>query len=331
MSGTTVKKATMKKATTRLRELLVRGDVLVAPGAYDALTAMIYAKQGFEAVYMTGYGTAAALGMPDAGLATMEEMVRNARYIANAVSIPLISDADTGYGNVVNLVRTVREFIQAGVAGIHLEDQVTPKRCGHVAGKRVVPIDEAVGKIRAAVDTRDRYDPDFVIIARTDARGAVGGSFEEAVRRGNAYAEAGADLVFFEAPLSEDEVGRAVREIKAKIVIHCGGLTPYISLARMQELGIALTILPGLACEGAVARAVYDAGLLVKQHGIEGYRQVLESVKGHPMEDFNEFIGFGTVREIEGKYLPPEDTAKYEGSIGYAPTSAAPGRPRESA
>jgi hypothetical protein len=127
------------------------------------------------------------------------------------------------------------------------------------------------------------------------------------------------------------EVGRAVREIKAKIVIHCGGLTPYISLARMQELGIALTILPGLACEGAVARAVYDAGLLVKQHGIEGYRQVLESVKGHPMEDFNEFIGFGTVREIEGKYLPPEDTAKYEGSIGYTPTSAAPGRPRESA
>src|SRR5205814_6498217 len=122
-----------------------------------------------------GYGTAAGLGMPDAGLATLDEMVRNARYITNAVSLPLISDADTCYGNVVNVGRTVREFIQAGVAGIHLEDQVTPKRCGHVAGKRVVSLEEAVGKIRAAVDTRQRYDPDFVIIARTDARGVVGG------------------------------------------------------------------------------------------------------------------------------------------------------------
>lgn len=316
------------KTTTKLRRLLARGDTLVAPGAYDALTAMIFAKLDFEAVYMTGYGTAAALGMPDAGLATMEEMVRNARYISNAVSIPLVADADTGYGNVVNVVRTVREYIQAGVAGIHLEDQVTPKRCGHVAGKRVIPLADAVGKIRAAVDTRNQHDPDFVIIARTDARGAVGGSMEEAIRRGNAYAEAGADLVFFEAPLSEAEVGRAVREIKAKILIHCGGLTPYITLERMQELGIAMTILPSLACDGAVAKAVYDAGLLVKEHGIDGYRQVMDSLKGHPMEDFNEFIGFGTVRGIENTYLPPEEGDKYEASIGYSPAEAPPSAQR---
>ena len=183
------------RATTKLRNLLTRGDTLVAPGAYDALTAMIFAKLGFEAVYMTGYGTAAALGMPDVGLATMDEMVRNARYIAAAVPIPLVADADTGYGNVVNVVRTVREYIQAGVAGLHLEDQVAPKRDGHAAGKRVIALADAVGKIRAAVDARNQFDADFVIIARTDARGAVGGSMEEAIRRGNAYAEAGADRV----------------------------------------------------------------------------------------------------------------------------------------
>lgn len=291
----------------------------MAPGAYDALTAMIFEKLGFEAIYMTGYGTAAALGMPDAGLATMDEMIRNARYIANAVAVPVVADADTGYGNVVNVVRTVREYIQAGVAGIHLEDQITPKRCGHIAGKRVVSLDEALGKVRAAVDTRNRNDPDFIIIARTDARGAVGGGVEEAIRRGNAYAEAGADIVFFEAPLSEAEIERASREIKAKLLIHCGGLTPFISLTRMNELGVAMTLLPGLACEGAVAKAVYDAGLLVKQHGIEGYRRVLESLEGHPMQDFNAFIGFNAVREIETEYLPPEESAKYEASVGYKP------------
>jgi 2-methylisocitrate lyase-like PEP mutase family enzyme len=304
------------RPSSRLRRLLARDEVLVAPGAYDALTAMIFAKLGFELIYMTGYGTAARLGMPDAGLATMEEMVRNARHIAAAVTVPVVADADTGYGDVVNVVRTVREYIGVGVAGIHVEDQQSPKRDGHMAGKRIVSLAEGVAKIRAAIDTRNRHDPDFVVIARTDARGAVGGSMEEAIRRANAYADAGADLVFFEAPLSEAEVDRAVREVRAKILIHCGGITPYISLVRMRDLGVRMTILPSLGFT-PVARAVHDAGALVRAQGIDGFRQVLESVKGHPMEDFSEFIGFGAIRAIEERYLPPGTGSDYEHSVGY--------------
>src|SRR5207344_1915060 len=161
----------------RLRELLRSGTSLVVPGCYNALSARILAEVGFPAVYMTGYGTSLSLlGMPDAGLATMTEMHLNARYIANAVAVPVIADADNGYGNAINVMRTVREYIQTGVAGIHLEDQVIPKRCGHVAGRRVIALEEAVGKYRAAARARDEVDPDFVLIARTDARGAHGGS-----------------------------------------------------------------------------------------------------------------------------------------------------------
>src|SRR5262249_24321001 len=155
----------------------------------------------------------ALLGLPDAGLATMTEMHLNARYIANAVAIPVIADADTGYGNAVNVMRTVREYVQTGVAGIHIEDQVMPKRCGHVAGRQVIALHEAVGRYRAADHVRREIDPDFVLIARTDARGAHGGSLDEAIRRANAYLEAGADLAFVEGPTSIDEVRRIVREV----------------------------------------------------------------------------------------------------------------------
>lgn len=298
------------KGSTRLRQLLAADRTLVAPGAHDAMTAMVFEKLGFELVYMTGYGTAAAIGMPDVGLATIDEMIRNARYIASAISIPVIADADTGGGNAVNVVRTVRDYINAGAAGIHLEDQLTPKRSGHWAGKRLVPQDEAVGKIRAAAATRDKHDPDFVIIARTDARGALNGGVDEAIRRGNAYADAGADLVFFESPYSEAEVERAAREIKAKLMILPGGLSPFIPLARMNELGIAVTILASLSFR-AVGKAVYDAGALVKRDGIDGYRALIDSLKGHPMEDFNGFIG-GWLPEIEKAYLPADVTAAFE-------------------
>src|SRR5262245_27782528 len=177
----------LMRTTTKLRQLLGSGRTIVAPGCYNALTAKILDAVGFPALYMTGYGTSfSLLGMPDAGLATMTEMHLNARYVANAVKVPVIADADNGYGNAINVIRTVREYVQTGVAAIHLEDQVIPKRCGHVAGRRVVPIDEAVGKIRAADRARREVDPDFVLIARTDARGAHGGSLDEAIRRANA-------------------------------------------------------------------------------------------------------------------------------------------------
>src|SRR5258706_2019385 len=167
------------RTTTRLRQLLNARRTIVAPGCYNALSAKILDTVGFPALYMTGYGTSLSLlGMPDAGLATMTEMHLNARYIANAVKVPVIADADNGYGNAINVIRTVREYVQTGVAAIHLEDQIIPKRCGHVAGRRVIPLEEAVGKYRAADAVRRDLDPDFVLIARTDARGAHRGSLD---------------------------------------------------------------------------------------------------------------------------------------------------------
>src|SRR5579864_890337 len=192
------------RVTTRLRDLLAGPDLVVAPGAYDALSARLIAQAGFSVAYMTGFGTAASvLGQPDVGLLTMSEMVSRAAAVAAVVGdLPLIADADTGYGNPVNVRRTIREYERAGVAGLHIEDQVWPKKCGHMEGKQVIPMDEMVQKVRAAVEARQ--DPDFVIIARTDAN-AVNG-LEDALQRGKAYREAGADVLFVEAPRSLNEL-----------------------------------------------------------------------------------------------------------------------------
>src|SRR2546423_5855946 len=180
------------RTTTKLRQLL-KSTPLVVPGCYDAMSAKVLEQAGFPAVYMTGYGTSRALlGMPDAGFATRTEMHLNARYIANAVAAPVIADADNGYGNAINVMRTVREYIQTGVAGIHIEDQVIPKRCGHVAGRRVIALEEAVGKYRAADAVRRELDPDFVLLARTDAPGATRGSLPQASRPATPYLSAGA-------------------------------------------------------------------------------------------------------------------------------------------
>src|SRR5260221_9708173 len=194
------------RTATRLRELLAGPDLIVAPGAYDGLRARLIAQAGFSVVYMTGFGTAASvLGQPDVGLLTMSEMVSRASALAAVIGdVPLIADADTGYGNPINVRRTIHEYEQAGVAGLHIEDQVWPKKCGHMEGKQVIPMQEMVQKIRAAVDARQ--DPDFVIIARTDAN-AVNG-LEDALQRGRAYREAGADVIFIEAP-------RSIAELKA--------------------------------------------------------------------------------------------------------------------
>ena len=170
------------KRTTKLRELMSTGKTVVIPGCYNAVSGKILDRVGFPAIYMTGYGTSLSLtGMPDCGLATMTEMHLNARYISNAVSVPVIADADNGYGNAINVIRTVKEYIQTGVAAIHIEDQIIPKRCGHVAGRQVIPLEEAAGKYAAADYSRKEVDKDFVVIARTDARGAVGGGLDDAI------------------------------------------------------------------------------------------------------------------------------------------------------
>src|SRR5262249_13617936 len=203
-------------------------------------------QAGFPACYMTGAGTVAALlGMPDVGLITLTEMVMNARYIVRAVSIPLVCDADTGYGNAINVMRTVREYEAAGVAGIHLEDQIFPKKCGHMEGKALVPQEEMIGKIRAACEARE--DPDFVIIARTDSRAVEG--VEGAIRRARAYAEAGADVLFPEAPQSREELARFAAEIPGPLLANMTefGKTPLVPAAELERMGYRLVIYPASA------------------------------------------------------------------------------------
>jgi methylisocitrate lyase len=225
----------------RLRWLLARDQILVAPGAFNALNAKLIERAGFEAVYMSGAGTVNALtGLPDIGLLTATEMALNAAYVSNAVQIPVFADADTGYGNAINVMRTVREYERAGLAGLHIEDQVAPKRCGHVAGKECVPVAEMVGKIRAAVAARS--DPDFVIIARTDARAPLG--FDEAVARGRAYAEAGADVIFPEALETRDEFAAYARAVRAPLLANVTefGRSPVLSARELEQLGYRIVI-----------------------------------------------------------------------------------------
>jgi 2-methylisocitrate lyase-like PEP mutase family enzyme len=234
----------------RLRELLRRDGMVVAPGAYDCITARLVARAGFDAVYMTGAGTAAMLGYPDFGLVTMSEMVDNARRLAAAVALPVVADADTGYGNELNVVRTVREYEAAGVAGIHIEDQGFPKKCGHLDDKEIVPREDWLAKIRAAA--RSRRDPDFLVIARTDARAVAG--FDEAVARANAALEAGADMAFVEAPQTLEEVALVPRLVRGPCLLNVvrGGKTPLRDLAEAERMGYKLAIVPGLLIQNVI-------------------------------------------------------------------------------
>lgn len=307
------------RATTRLRELLAHRSPLVAPGCYNALTARVLERAGFSALYMTGYGTSLGLlGLPDAGLATMTEMHANARYMASAVEVPVIADADGGYGNAINVIRTVREYIQTGVAAIHLEDQVLPKRCGHVAGRRVVPIEEAVGKVRAADRVRRDRDPDLVLIARTDARGAHGGSLDEAIRRANAYLEAGADLAFVEGPTTVDEVRQVCREVKGRILYNQTGVSPRLGLTELAELGIAVVILPGVALRATI-QAVYDLGVALREQGLLAEVDFDRRFRSHPLANVHAFAGFDEVAAWEREFLPADDLDRYRDSVGYQP------------
>ncbi len=307
------------RATTQLRQLLKTGQPLFVPGCYDALSARILERVGFPVIYMTGYGTSLALlGLPDAGLATMTEMHLNARYIAGAVSVPVIADADNGYGNAINVMRAVREYIGTGVAGVHIEDQAIPKRCGHVAGRRLIPLEEAVGKYRAADAVRRDLDPDFVLIARTDARGASGGSLDEAIARANAYLEAGADLAFVEGPTSVEEVRRVCREVKGPVFYNQTGVSPRFSLTELRELGIAVAIVPGAALRAAI-EAVHDLAVALRDEGPLAEARFAERFARHPLGDLHTFAGFDRIREWEARYLPPEELDKYAGSIGHQP------------
>jgi 2-methylisocitrate lyase-like PEP mutase family enzyme len=239
------------------RDALKRGMV-TAPGCFECMGARAIERAGFEAVYMTGAGTAATLGYPDYGLVTMSEMADNAGRIASAIKLPVIADADTGYGNELNAIRTVREYEKRGVAGIHIEDQGFPKKCGHLEDKTIAPLEDYVAKIRAAVSAKT--DPNFLIIARTDSRAVLG--FEEAIRRANAAIAAGADMAFVEAPQNLDETTAVPKLVKGPCMLNMvwKGKTPDLSMEEAAKLNYAFMILPGLltrtmvgACDAAFA------------------------------------------------------------------------------
>jgi 2,3-dimethylmalate lyase len=285
----------------RLRELLESGELIVAPGAFDPLAARCVEAAGFGAVYMTGFGTAAALlGRPDVGLVTMTEMADNAARMAACVDIPLIADADTGYGNPLNVIRTVGAFEAAGAAGIHLEDQVAPKKCGHLDGKSVISTEEMVQKIRAACDART--SPEFVIIARTDAVAVEG--FDRAIERGRRYRAAGADALFIEAVRTEQEAAAVADSFPAVPLLFNwaeGGKTPPISLDRLKQLGYRIVIFPistllaATAAMTAVLREIGTAGTPAA---------ALPAWPG--FADFVDFIGLPEVRAAEQRYVAGE-------------------------
>ena len=314
--------ASPARATTRLRALLKEPAPLILPGCFNAMSARILEHAGFPALYMSGYGTSLnLLGLPDAGLITLTEMALNAKLIASAVRAPLIADADTGFGNAINVVRTVEEYIRAGVAGMHLEDQVAPKRCGHVAGREVIARDEAVLKIRAACQTRDALDPDFVIIARTDARGAHGGSMEEAITRANAFLEAGADLAFVEGPKDKAEVVHICQAVKGPVFYNMTGISPRFTAEEMAAIGIRACILPGAAMRATIM-AIHDFATTLKAEGPMAEAAYDARFKQHPMGNLHGFAGFDRIREMEAEFLPAEAAEKYQGGLGYAPKAA---------
>lgn len=290
----------MDRSTTRLRRLLRRDQALMAAGAFGPMPAKLAESAGFEAVYMPGGGTALnRLGVADLGLITLTEMVDNAAAIVQSVGVPVIADADTGFGNQLNIQRTVREYERAGVAAIHLEDQVFPKRCGHLAGKSLIPIEEAAQKIRAAVDARS--DADFMIIARCDALMVSG--MDEAVRRGTAYLEAGADMLFIESPRSLEEIAEIPRRLPGAHLFNMAssGKTPFLSIEEVAKLGYKLMILPNFTALAAI-KAMREVLAEIKRTG--SVASILDRCASFP--EFTSLGGLTHLQEIEKRFGTPE-------------------------
>jgi carboxyvinyl-carboxyphosphonate phosphorylmutase len=279
-----------------MRNLVARPGYTMVPGAYDTLTARLVEQAGFAAVYLTGGGYSRANGYPDLGLLTLSENVRFIGMTAEAVGIPVIADADTGYGNAINVIRTVREYEKAGVAAFHLEDQVSPKKCGHYEGKEVISLGEMVGKIHAAVDTR--RDPDLVIIARSDARAVEG--LESAIERVNAYLEAGADVGFVEAPQNVAELRIVGREVKGPALANVfeGGKTPMLPASELEAMGFRLGIYPSQTHRAAI-RAAQRVLQALKE---DGDTRRIESDLA-TFQEREDTVGSARWRELEEKYL----------------------------
>lgn len=290
------------RTTTRLRQLLAQPGCIVAPGVADAFAARLVALEGFDALYMTGFGTSLTrLGMPDVGLLTATEMIDNASRIVDASNLPLVADADTGYGNTINTRRTIRDYEKAGVAGVHLEDQTWPKRCGHLAGKRVIPIAEMVAKIKAACDAR--RDDDFVIISRTDAIAVEG--MEAALERGERYREAGADVVFIEAPIGRPQVEQIAARFKGVPLLYnmaSSGKTPDLPADELGQLGFKLAIYPNWLLLAAIPAMQNLLRELKRTGSIAELRHQVATFK-----QFTEVAGLPEIQVLENLYGVPDD------------------------
>jgi methylisocitrate lyase len=293
----------------RLRELIDRQTV-VLPGAFNALTAIQIERAGFSAVYISGAGLSAARGLPDLGLLSMTEVLSDSVTIANAVSIPALADVDTGFGPAISVMRTVREFEQAGIAGIQLEDQENPKRCGHLTGKRLVPSREMLGKILAAMEAR--RDKDFLIVARTDARGVEG--LEAAVQRARAYVDAGADVIFPEALESAEEFRIFARQLAkqgAKVPLVANmtefGKTPYLSVSEFEDLGYRLVLFPVTALR-VTTKAVEQMLLELKNHGSQ--RDLLEQM--HSRQRLYELLRYDEYERRERSFRSTDDEPSHD-------------------
>jgi 2,3-dimethylmalate lyase len=306
----------MNKSTI-LRNLFKTDKLVTAIWVGTAHQAQLAERTGFKAVGISGANfSMQILGLPDAGFMTMTELVENAERVCQSINIPVIVDCDTGFGNALNVRRTVQSIIRAGAAGLFIEDQLAPKRCGHVKGKELIPLEEAVGKYRAALDVRDEMDPDFIIMARTDGRGAVGGSLEEAIRRGRAYLDAGVDILYVEALQSLDEI-KAVRQAMGDSLLMV--TTQHVQMPRTEQglidLGLCLSGIQ-LAQVGSVA--MYDLLMEYQKRGMDAYVDFRRKTANHPLGGFGTFdlAGFPKVVAWEKKYLPAEKLEAYEQSIG---------------
>lgn len=282
------------------KQALRRDQLLVAPGCFDALSARLVEEAGFEAVYLSGGAVARSMGLPDIGLVTMSEVVERAQQVVTAVKIPVIADADTGYGNAINLVRTVRELERVGVSAIHVEDQITPKRCGHLDGKEVISLPEMEKKIEAALATRT--DPDFAIIVRTDAR-AVNG-LEDAIRRGRSFARLGADAVFIEAPQSEAEmktIARSLPEVPLMVNMFKGGKTPLLPVSALERIGYRIAIFPSETQRAAIHAMRKALELLKREGSTEAMDRELTTFK-----ERDKIVGLDDWQELERRFLSAE-------------------------
>ena len=285
----------MEKAQL-IRQTLAQHGQLVMPGVYDALSAKIASRAGFEVIFITGYSLSATLlGEPDFGLLTQTEVVSAAQRICSVVDIPVIVDADTGYGNVINVMRTVQELIRAGAAGMFLEDQIWPKRCGHMKGKQVIPLDDYVKKIMAAVEAKG--DNDFYIVARTDSRQALG--LREAIKRGQAFKSAGADAVFIEAPESKQEMKEISQNISGPLVANMleRGITPLMGPQELRELGFDLVVWP-LTPLYSVAKSLTDVYATLRRDG--STLAIMDQLM--PFDEFNDIVGLNDKYAVDEKY-----------------------------